>query len=435
MGKNKMHKKRQRSSSSDGNDTGNKKGRNRSKPAPSSKTENPLLDLQSRFMKQKELTDTERHEFFSPSVSSDRRAELWMAQADVGEVLVNRYAWATPNSVAIRILKEFSPLVEIGCGSNAYWCQLLRKAGVDIIGYDVNISSGGLIGGDSKKKKSEDAAKHPWFLKQGGPGILSSKELQKSGRTLFLCYPDEEEGEETAAPMDRYHDEDGEDEESPSMPASMGWQSLHHYTGEYVVHVGETFLDANFSMEQAPWGRSSAPEFQQRLASEYHCLLKVELPNWLHTRDSISVWKRSIISTIVFAADEDDEDDGGQEDEEVEYRHIPRNERLPMNIAAPCLAHLLPESSQSPSHQTPRPSNPQTAKEKSDVSSEGTTVHENGHPETSTGRKKKTKNNKKNNQGEEKTPKTNIQAETGYDWGELADAIAASEDGKKVTLW
>jgi hypothetical protein len=368
-----------------------------------SKIENLLLDQQSRFMEQKGLTDTERHEFFSPSIASDRRAELWMAQADLGEELVNRYAWATPNSVAIRILKEFSPLVEIGCGSNAYWCQILRKSGVDILGYDVNISSGGLIEGSSKKKKkkNKEAASNPSYLKQGGPDILSSKELQKSGRTLFLCYPDDDEDEGTTPPIDS--DED-EDEESPSLPTSMGWQSLHHYSGEYVIHVGETFLDANFSMEQAPWGRSSAPEFQQRLASEYHCLLKVELPNWFHTRDSISVWKRSTNSTIVFAADED-EDETGQEDEEVEYRHIPRNERLPMNIAAPCLAHLLPGSKGGPNSQkSPRPSKPQPTKEKPAVSSSqkrsqsmretdvDTPVREKtGNPEASRSRKKKKK--------------------------------------------
>ena len=30
-----------------------------------------------------------------------------------------------------------------------------------------------------------------------------------------------------------------------------------------------------------------------------------------------------------------------EEDEEVEYRYIPESERLPMDIAAPCLVHLL----------------------------------------------------------------------------------------------
>mmetsp|Transcript_124675 Transcript_124675/g.360678 ORF Transcript_124675/g.360678 Transcript_124675/m.360678 type:complete len:435 (+) Transcript_124675:144-1448(+) len=291
---------------------------------------NPLLDKQHAFLYQESISDAERKEFFSDAVPSERRAQLWMDQADLGEELVNRYAWATPDPVAIRILKEFSPLVEVGCGSNAYWCKILREAGVDIVGYDVNVDSGGKIEeGSSKKKKKKKGTTGPSYLKQGGPEVLETEELQKSGRTLFLCYPDEDDVEEEDS-------DDGDDEEE--LPSSMGWQCLHHYSGDYVIHVGETFMDANLSVDQAPWGRSTSAEFQQRLSSDFHCLLKVELPNWFHTRDTISVWKRSSISTLVFAAE--DEDD---EDEEVEYRHIPQNERLPTNLAAPCLAHLLPQ--------------------------------------------------------------------------------------------
>jgi hypothetical protein len=54
------------------------------------------------------------------------------------------------------------------------------------------------------------------------------------------------------------------------------------------------------------------------LAAEFHCLLKVSLSNWLHVRDSISVWKRSETCTIVFAADDDDDEDGDGEDQEDE---------------------------------------------------------------------------------------------------------------------
>jgi hypothetical protein len=52
----------------------------------------------------------------------------------------------------------------------------------------------------------------------------------------------------------------------------------------------------------------------------------------------------------VFAADDDDDEDGDgedQEDEEVQYRHIPVEERLPTDLAAPCLQHLLGGSSAS----------------------------------------------------------------------------------------
>ena len=422
------------------------------------KTENPLLAEQSRFMDQNILTETERHELFSPSISSDRRAELWMAQADLGEKLVNEYSWAIPSATAIRIIKEFSPLVEIGCGSNAYWCKILTEAGVDIVGYDVNTASGGLIEGKSTTNNKKLAASLPSYIKQGGPDILSSKELKESGRTLFLCYPDEHEDEDSRH-VEPHNHKDGdaveeEDGEIPSLPISMGWQSLHHYSGDYVIHVGETFLDANFCMDQAPWGRSSSPEFQQRLASEFHCLLKVELPNWLHTRDSISVWKRSTISTIVFAEDEGKGNEDGQEDDEVEYRHIPRNERLPMNIAAPCLEHLLPES---------QPPNKKPKKEKREKKSQTDSSHaamptrqkkrqKTGDAVVSAGssRQEKTRDGKKRHEDDGKassstvphnarafTPNTKKNSATSY-WRENDDANAGDngdDNDEDETPW
>jgi hypothetical protein len=301
-------------------------------------TQNPLLQHQEAFLDGLK-NRTERYEYFSPTLLVERRAELWMEQATLGESLVNRYSWATPNETAIRILKEFSPLVEIGCGSNAYWCHVLQQQGIDIMGYDVNSESGGKIHADAssktkqKKKKSSNNTTSS-FLRQGGPEVLASKEL--ANRTLFLCYPDEDDVEE--------EDEDDDDDVDGMGVRSMGAQCLEYFQGTHVIHVGELVTEANLSMDQAPWGRSSAPEFQERLLSEYHCLLKVELPNWLHVRDTISVWKRSATSTIVFAADDDDDDEEDEEDEEVEYRHIPMDERLPTNVAAPCLAHLLPTS-------------------------------------------------------------------------------------------
>ena len=76
-------------------------------------------------------------------------------------------------------------------------------------------------------------------------------------------------------------------------------ECLDHYQGDYVIHVGDLFADANLSIDQAPWGRSSSPEFQQRLASKCHCLLKAQLPNWLHTRDLIGTRKNSETCAIV----------------------------------------------------------------------------------------------------------------------------------------
>jgi hypothetical protein len=211
----------------------------------------------------------------------------------------------------LKIIKEFAPIVEIGCGANAYWASCMKQEGINVIAYDMHVETGGKI----KQKDAAASTKHQQktsMMRKGGPSILK----QHGDRTLFLCYPDE----------------DGE---------GMGAECLENFVGTHVIHVGETFLDSNFASDQACFGRSSSSEFQERLASEFHCLVKVELPNWLHVRDSISVWKRSQTSTIVFAADSDDDE---EEDEEIEYRHIPCDERLPMNVAAPCCAHLLPQT-------------------------------------------------------------------------------------------
>jgi hypothetical protein len=287
-----------------------------------SEVPNPLLAAQNAFLMS--LSALERDNFFSNTLDPDRRAEIWANQAALGEDLVNRFSWAIPDERAIRILRHFSPLVEIGSGANAYWCQLMRLAGIDVVAFDARPESGGLIiNSSSTLRKNPDSLA---LVRQGRPEILASRKICNSGRNLFLCYPDEEEETETLGAADE------------SLAKSLGAACLEHYHGQYVIHVGELFGDT-LSIEQAPWGRSSSPAFQERLLAEFHCLLKVGLTNWLFSRDTISVWKRSEKCCIVFRSDEDD----GTAEEEVQYRHIPTEERLPSNVAAPCVAHLLTE--------------------------------------------------------------------------------------------
>lgn len=251
-----------------------------------------------------------------------------MEQADIGEKLVSKYAWATPNHQALKILKHFSPLIEIGCGANAYWSRLMVQAGIDIVGYDRDPSGGGRIHNKDNASTTTD-----FVVQKGGPEVLS--EEKHATRTLFLCYPDENEG------SDDRHEGDGND--TKQNPFSLGADCLDQYKGDYVIHVGELFSDPTLSLEQAPWGRSSSPEFQQSLAASFHCILHVGLPNWLHTRDSMSVWKRSEVCTLVFAGDDEDDAD---DDEEVHYRYVPLEEQLPKDVAAPCLQHLLVSETQ-----------------------------------------------------------------------------------------
>lgn len=257
---------------------------------------NPLLEEQSKFLDS--LSDQERNDFFSESLTPSRRAELWMEQAELGERLVNSYSWATPDARAIRILKHFAPIIELGSGQG-YWLQVMKKFGIDAVGYDLDPEKGGkILQGTSQKSHC--------IVRKGGPKVLERSDNLR--RTLFLCYPDETIASDDSPDSKGKHDP----------PRSLGSSCLQHYSGEYVIHVGELFLDSTLSMDQAPWGRSSSPDFQEQLAAQFHCVLKVGLPSWLHVRDTLSVWKRSKTCSMVFEADEGDEDG----DEEYEYRYV-----------------------------------------------------------------------------------------------------------------
>lgn len=318
---------------------------------------NPLLEEQTKFLLA--IPNRMKKHFFSnaaragdddddndndndngqPHVTPEQRAEIWTQQADCGEKLINKYSWATPDPRAVQIIKHFAPVIEIGCGKNAYWANILHQCGIDVLAYDRNVHSGGTIsipsgdetsGKSNKKIKIEEGKQDSTIgavkVKQGGPEVLSTDEIKASNRTLMLCYPDEDlDPEAVSSSLEN------------AAGQTLGIQCLEHFQGNHIIHIGELYGDT-LSMEQAPWGRSSSSHFQERLASEYHCLIRVALPNWLHVRDTISVWKRSERCSVIFAADSDDSED---EDEEVAYRHIPGDERLPVDIAATCVSHLL----------------------------------------------------------------------------------------------
>ncbi len=309
--------------------------------------------------------------FSDDHVNPEERARIWSEQAELGESLVNRYSWATPDKRALNIIKHFARshgVVEIGCGANAYWSHLIAQSGIDILAFDSQLNEGGKInddaikivngdgdngdngddvighhdkGNNKTKKRKIDKGDKKCFndgftIYKGGPEVLSSsakfKDMDK--RVLFLCYPDEDlyGGEDTNIDADCSGDAD---DISEQIATSLGAACLEHFKGDTIIHVGELVGDT-ISMDQAPWGRSSSAGFQQRLCAEYHCILKAKLTNWLHVQDSISVWKRSKVCSIVFQG-EDSED----EDEEVEYKHIPEDEKLPSDIAAPCCRNLL----------------------------------------------------------------------------------------------
>jgi len=312
--------------------------------------DNPLLTAQQRFLNSLS-PQTIRSHFFSPThVTPERRGEIWEEQADLGETLVNSYAWATPDPRLLRVFQHFGPIVEVGCGANAYWSKWMNlRGGVDVVALDASLEGGGKFSTDQRKNKKPKKVEardgvtkaHKLVVRKGGPATLSEDAtVRDSGRALFLCYPDEEDYQQD--------DNDDEDDDEAAPPMSMAAACLDHYTGSTIIHVGELYGDT-LSLEQAPFGRSSSSEFSQRLAAEYHCILRMKLEsNWLHVRDTLSVWKRSETCCMAF---QDDDDDGNESKNssygDMHYKYIPPEEILPVDCAAPCVAHLLGNSEES----------------------------------------------------------------------------------------
>ena len=159
---------------------------------------------------------------FRVSLSSIQRER----QAEIGEKLVDSYAWATPDNRCLEVFKHFGPIVEVGCGSNAYWANWMARAGgVDVVALDLSLDSGG---GKINKNRTSGQSRGGCQVLRGGPASLSENNL--SSRTLFLCYPDEEDTLE----------DDGDDAEQPM---SMAAQCLENFSGDTIIYVGELFGD------------------------------------------------------------------------------------------------------------------------------------------------------------------------------------------------
>lgn len=196
--------------------------------------ENPLQYEVQQLRKKIKHWET----FFSTEDSSTvARLKQYHELYDHTEDFQRRYAWAIPCNRSLNILANFSPLLEIGAG-RGYWASILRNKGVDIVSYDKFVYS--------KKGNSNCFT----TVLKGGPSKILLDE--HCSRTLFLCYPDENE--------------------------SMAIRCLENYKGEYIVHVGELIHTGTMSGQPiAPFGRTSSAEFQCTLTASFHCLLVAEL--------------------------------------------------------------------------------------------------------------------------------------------------------------
>lgn len=67
---------------------------------------------------------------------------------------------------------------------------------------------------------------------------------------------------------------------------------------------------------------------------------QVSLPSWPINRDTLSVWKRTHQVQICYG-DGSGSDEGRASLEIETWGGIPPEEQLPIEMAAPCLSHLL----------------------------------------------------------------------------------------------
>jgi hypothetical protein len=303
---------------------------------------NEVLELKNstRFWKTNSL--------FADDIRKAREQE-WDFIEKHSHDLCEKYAWAIPDEACLRIVAEFSPLIELGAG-RGYWSRLLSSKGADVIAVD---------------KYSPLENDSLWYdVKVGDASILAKSEMKN--RNLFLCYPDDRE--------------------------SMAIAALESFQGEYILYIGEMLFTNGSLMGApiAPFGRTSSAEFQVSLAEAFHCVLvkKLSLTYPISSNDCLSVWKRNSyvrgkeVSSLPIAAEELEEEpaakksskkskkqkqqsassgDGVEyinlnelaqlremaldqqynEDEEAKWTNIPENEILPVDRAAPFLQHLL----------------------------------------------------------------------------------------------
>ncbi|KAJ0390026.1 hypothetical protein ATCC90586_011345 [Pythium insidiosum] len=116
-------------------------------------TSNPYLDFYNEYCK---TSRKDLYAVFDPAISEKKRTKMYKA-LDVSVAM--KYAWAIPDERALRIIKHFGPIVEMGAGTG-YWGRLLELRGVDIVCYDLHVADddeeGDNEGDDDEVERSED---------------------------------------------------------------------------------------------------------------------------------------------------------------------------------------------------------------------------------------------------------------------------------------
>ncbi|KAJ0389913.1 hypothetical protein ATCC90586_010335 [Pythium insidiosum] len=115
-------------------------------------TSNPYLDFYNEYCK---TSRKDLYAVFDPAISEKKRTKMYKA-LDVSVAM--KYAWAIPDERALRIIKHFGPIVEMGAGTG-YWGRLLELRGVDIVCYDLHVADDDEVerseGGDDDEEEEE----------------------------------------------------------------------------------------------------------------------------------------------------------------------------------------------------------------------------------------------------------------------------------------
>ena len=159
--------------------------------------------------------------------------------------LVQKYAFSIPTAGVLRLVADFSPIVEIGAGSG-YWAMCLASMGADVAAFDRRVPGDGEPWDITGKNQWFDDV---WFTVDEGDDSCAGF---YPDRALLICWP----------PLDD----------------PMAFHALRAYRdagGRTVIFIGDA-------------GASGDRGFHEALGS-MRCLVKRRIPGWPGFQEEIVI--------------------------------------------------------------------------------------------------------------------------------------------------
>lgn len=209
-------------------------------------TDNPLYDLWCEVYGADAAHDCferdRRYEHLPDDVAVDQMHTAWERAFHARRQAIERWAFAVPSPAVLELIAGYSPIVELGAGTG-YWADQLRRAGADVVAYDVMADRWG-----------------KWFpgglvapVEQGGVERLA----EHGDRTLLMVWP--------------FMDDMAVD----------GALAHARAGGRRVVYVGE-----------GPGGCTASIEFFELMDEQYHEIASMPVPQWEGIHDHLTVYER-----------------------------------------------------------------------------------------------------------------------------------------------